>query len=76
MDPLIVRDPVYQQLNQRLRVLVTRDFGPGQKFPTEREIVRRFSVSRETANKALASLVSEGCSNFAKVWARSFAVRL
>jgi len=66
MDPLIVRDPVYQQLNQRLRLLVTREYQPGQKFLTEREIVQRFSVSRATANKALASLVSEGLLEFRK----------
>ena len=66
MDPLIVRDPVYQQLNQRLRVLAIRDYGPGQKFLTEREIVRRYSVSRATANKALSSLVSEGLLEFRK----------
>jgi len=57
---------VYQQLNQRLRLLVTREYQPGQKFLTEREIVRRFSVSRATANKALASLVSEGLLEFRK----------
>ena len=66
MDPLIVRDPVYQQLNQRLRLLVTREYQSGQKFLTEREIVQRFALSRATANKALASLVSEGLLEFRK----------
>jgi GntR family transcriptional regulator len=66
MDPSIVRDPVYQQLNQRLRSLVRREYQSGQKFLTEREIVQRFAVSRATANKALASLVSEGLLEFRK----------
>lgn len=66
MDPMIVRDPVYQQLNHHLRALVVREYQPGQKFLTEREIVKRFEVSRATANKALASLVSEGLLEFRK----------
>lgn len=66
MDPAIVRDPVYQQLNQRLRSLVGREYRSGQKFLTEREIVQRYAVSRATANKALASLVSEGLLEFRK----------
>ncbi|MBM3760564.1 MAG: GntR family transcriptional regulator [Acidobacteria bacterium] len=52
--------PVYQQLNEALRDLI-RDgtFKEGAKFLTERQIAERFKVSRITANKALASLVSE-----------------
>ncbi len=66
MEPAIVRDPVYQQLNQRLKALTVHDYQTGQKFLTEREIVHRYSVSRATANKALASLVSEGLLEFRK----------
>ena len=66
MDPVIVRDPVYQQLNRRLRMLVGREYRAEQQFLTEREIVQRFAVSRATANKALASLVSEGLLEFRK----------
>lgn len=73
MDPTIVRDPMYQQINKRLRLLVGREYTFGQQFPTEREIVQRFAVSRATANKALASLVSEGCWSSVRALARSFA---
>jgi len=66
MNPTIVRDPMYQQINKRLRLLVGREYTFGQQFPTEREIVERFAVSRATANKALASLVSEGLLEFRK----------
>ncbi len=66
MDTSIVRGPVYPQLNQRLRQLVRGEYQAGQKFLTERKIVERFRVSRETANKALASLVSEGLLKFRK----------
>lgn len=61
-----IRDPVYQQLIHRLRELLTRQFRPGDQFLTERQIVERFHVSRATANKALASLVSEGVLEFRK----------
>ena len=40
------------------------EFGPGDRFLTERETADRFGVSRPTANKALASLVGEGLWEF------------
>ncbi len=66
MDTQLVRSPVYQQLNQRLRSVLAKDFQCGDRFLTEREIAERFQVSRTTANKALASLVSEGFLEFRK----------
>lgn len=67
MEHIIVRAPVYQQLNQLLRSLVgSAEFKPGQRFLTEREIAARFAVSRATANKALSNLVSEGVLEFRK----------
>jgi GntR family transcriptional regulator len=66
MEPTIVRDPVYHQLNARLKAMVTRAYRPGDKFLTEREIVEQFGVSRPTANKALTGLVSEGVLEFRK----------
>ncbi|MCS6850614.1 MAG: GntR family transcriptional regulator [Gemmataceae bacterium] len=66
-DSRLVRDPVYQQLNDRLRDLIRcKEFRPGDRFLTERQIAERFGVSRPTANKALASLVSEGILEFRK----------
>jgi len=57
----LVRNPLYVQLKQILRELITSDeFKKGDKFLTERQISERFDVSRVTANKALASLVAEG----------------
>jgi GntR family transcriptional regulator len=41
-------------------------FAVGDRFLTEREICGRFGVSRATANKALANLVSEGVLEFRK----------
>lgn len=63
----IVREPIYQQLNQALRDLIRgRDFKAGDQFLTERQICERFGVSRATANKALSSLVAEGLLEFRK----------
>jgi DNA-binding GntR family transcriptional regulator len=63
----IVKEPIYQQLNQALAELIrSGEFKTGAKFLTERQISERFGVSRATANKALASLVSEGLVTFRK----------
>ena len=66
MDTSLVRAPIYQQLNDRLRAALVREYGGGDQFLTEREISESFQVSRATANKALASLVSEGLLEFRK----------
>jgi GntR family transcriptional regulator len=66
LDTALIRDPVYQQLTSRLRDQAVRQFRPGDQFLTERQIVERFGVSRATANKALAGLVSEGLLEFRK----------
>jgi len=57
---------VYQQLNQRLRGALATEYCSGDQFLTEREIAEKFQVSRTTANKSLASLVSEGFLEFRK----------
>lgn len=63
----LVREPIYKQLNDRLRKLIAQGkFQPGQQFLTEREIALQFEVSRATANKALTSLVTEGLLDFRK----------
>jgi len=64
MDTRLQRSPVYQQLNDRLRSALASEYECGDRFLTEREIAERFEVSRATANKALASLVSEGVLEF------------
>jgi len=67
MVPLLVKDPVYLQLNQALRALIrSGQVAVGQRFLTEREISLRFGVSRATANKALSNLVAEGVLEFRK----------
>lgn len=63
----LVRDPVYQQLNELLQQLIRKgEFAPGQQFLTERGVSERFGVSRVTANKALSHLVVAGALEFRK----------
>lgn len=63
----IVREPMYQQVNDLLRGLLrTAEFTEGKQFLTERQIAERFQVSRPTANKVLAGMVSEGLLEFRK----------
>lgn len=64
MDTSLQRNPVYQQLNDRLRSSLGTEYQLGDQFLTERQISEQFDVSRGTANKALASLVSEGLLEF------------
>lgn len=66
MDTSLVRRPVYQQLNDRLRSALASEYERGDQFLTEREVAEKFRVSRATANKSLASLVSEGILEFRK----------
>jgi GntR family transcriptional regulator len=56
---------VYLRLNATLRRIVG-GLDEGDRFLTEREVSRRFSVSRATANKSLSSLVAEGVLEFKK----------
>lgn len=64
---MLVRSPIYEQLNTALRqMIVAGDVAIGEQFLTERQVSERFEVSRNTANKALSSLVSEGLLEFRK----------
>jgi len=63
----LVREPVYQQMNEILRELLrSGEFAEGDQFLTERQVAERFQVSRPTANKVLAGMVSEGLLEFRK----------
>ena len=67
MTKRLVREPIYQQLNQALRDLLRGgEFKVGAKFLTERQVCEQFDVSRATANKALSNLVAEGILEFRK----------
>lgn len=64
MASKLERNPIYQQLHTLLRQSMAQDYKVGDRFLTERQVSEQFNVSRATANKALASLVSEGILEF------------
>jgi GntR family transcriptional regulator len=64
MDTNLERSPVYQQLNSRLRTALSTEYRTGDRFLTKHKISETFQVNQATANKALASLVSEGVLEF------------
>ncbi len=53
--------PLYEHVKRYLTDRITTgEFGPGEKLPSESEIVQTLSVSRMTANRALRELALEG----------------
>lgn len=53
--------PLYQQLRDNLlRMIETGEYAPNQRLPSERELSRRFEISRITVRQALADLAQEG----------------
>ena len=49
-----------ERLYRRLLDSLKDVYHPGDKFPSERDVARRFGVSRPTASRALARLMDEG----------------
>ncbi|MBN2657888.1 MAG: GntR family transcriptional regulator [Spirochaetales bacterium] len=63
----IVKEPMYQQLTGILRDMIqSEEYKSGDKFLTEGEISTRYEVSRNTVNKAMTALISEGLLEFRK----------
>lgn len=53
--------PLYQQVkDQILGHVVSGEWSPGRKIPSENELVRELGVSRMTVNRALRELTDEG----------------
>jgi DNA-binding GntR family transcriptional regulator len=60
MAERVAKSLTYQRIHHELRdAILSGEYGPGDRFPTEREIGARFGVSRITANKILHGLVAE-----------------
>ena len=58
---MLLKEPLYVQLAKELRVEIQKEaFKEGDQFYAEREICRRYDVSRITANKAISILITEG----------------
>jgi GntR family transcriptional regulator len=53
--------PLYQQLTEKCRKeLRDGTYRADERFPSERELVGRYGISRVTANKVISNLVAEG----------------
>lgn len=53
--------PKYKQIYNRLRsTLANREYTPGDRLPSENELVEQFGASRPTIGRALAQLENEG----------------
>jgi GntR family transcriptional regulator of arabinose operon len=53
--------PKYKQIYANLRnALANRDYSPGDRLPSENELVERFGASRPTVSRALAQLELDG----------------
>jgi len=61
MGPVL---PIYYQMKQTIKGwIVNKEFGPGNKIPSENELAGRFSVSRLTVRQAISQLIQEGFLN-------------
>jgi GntR family transcriptional regulator len=53
--------PLYQQLTEKCRKELSDGiYRADERFPSERELVSRYGISRVTANKVISNLVAEG----------------
>ena len=53
--------PIYFQIKQTIRGwIVNREYNPGDKIPSESELMAQFKVSRLTVRQAISQLVQEG----------------
>ena len=60
-------EPVHGRLADLCRkAIIDGEFQAGERFPSERELAERYSVSRATANKVLSTLIAEGLLEFQK----------
>lgn len=53
-------EPKYSQLRDALTAMATRELSPDDAMPSERELMRRYAVSRATVRRAIESLISDG----------------
>lgn len=60
MEQLGGQGPKYRQLQRLLAELVAAELGPGDRLPSERELMGRFGVSRATVRQAIDALEREG----------------
>lgn len=55
-----LKEPLHSKVRQHLRKLILNGFQHGQRFYSERELIKRLKVSQPTVRRALADLSREG----------------
>jgi GntR family transcriptional regulator len=56
--------PIYYQIKQIIKSwIINKEYGPGEKIPSENELAEKFKVSRLTVRQAFSQLVQEGFLN-------------
>lgn len=55
-----LKQPLYLKIRQILREQILNDFQHGQRFYTERELVKKMGISQGTIRRAVQALVDEG----------------
>ena len=66
------KQTLVEQTTQRLLEMIQREgYGPGDKLPTETELVQRLGVGRNTVREALRSLASRNVVTV-RQWAGTF----
>ena len=60
MEGLVGEGPKYRQLQGVLSELIATELNPGDRVPSERELMARFAVSRATVRQAIDALERDG----------------
>jgi GntR family transcriptional regulator len=53
-------EPLYFQISERLREKITGEMNPGEKIPSENELIAEYAVSRNTVREAIDTLIKQG----------------
>ena len=61
MNKISYKAPLYEQIEHLLyKKIKTREYFPGQKIPSERQLAEHYKISRNTVKRAINSLVKQG----------------
>jgi GntR family transcriptional regulator len=53
-------EPLYFQISEQLREKITGELSPGDRIPSENELISEYGVSRNTARLAIDTLIKQG----------------
>jgi GntR family transcriptional regulator len=53
-------NPLYSQISENLRERITREHSPGDRLPSESQLMREYTVSRNTIRLAIDRLIKNG----------------